>query len=260
MTTQELLFGLFNSCGWPVLSYEQLVYLTEPFGLSPDTLRPALMRMKQKKLMSSGREEGKTRYRLSDRSRRISRNVASPFKDPDWSRWNGMWRGVLFQTGQESQRAALRKKLTAYRLVCLEKGFWIRPYLEEEEMKSGFDQAFLEEDVRLMRFLPDQPNFVNQVKELWQLEELNQEYEALLMELTQEDPIPDEPAQALVQRIELGHRVISQLCRNPQLPEALLPQDWKAGELRVQYFAMDRKLKDIAEPYIRGLQHFGGIS
>lgn len=254
MTTQELLFGLFNCGDWSQFSYEQLIYLTRPFGLSPDTLRPCLMRMKKKNLLNSSKEGGKTWYQLSRRSRRISRNIASPFRDPNWSDWNGMWRGVLFKTGRDSKRAALRKKLSAYRLVCLEKGFWIRPYLEEEEMRSGFDQAFLEEDVSLLRFLPDHPNFILQVKELWNSDELNREFQSLLQKLPSQDDLP-EGAQALVLRANLGHQVIGLLSRNPQLPGALLPRDWKAPALRKRFFTLDKELAKRAEPYMNELRN-----
>lgn len=251
----DLVFGIMSSIGRESFSYPQMVYLTEPFDVSPDTLRPTLMRMRRDKLIDVEKEGKKAYYSISRKGHGIKRNVASRFSPLDWSGWGNTWRGVLFnvQEGESVSRYRLRKKLSAYHFVCLEKGFWIRPYSEEEERKTGFTDAFGKEAVRLLSFQPEAENFIEETKTLWQSRSLNTEYAKILEIVKSINADLLSPREAYISRMQTGNLVIKMLAKDPLLPYLFLPENWKGDELRIGYFQLDKRLGERAEEYYKKL-------
>ena len=213
----------------PVLAGSALVEAGRYFGIAESTLRVALTRM-----VAAGeleRTDGDYRLagRLVERQQRQDDAI-----DPVTTAWDGTWTTVVITTTGRSaaERAELRVRLGDLRLAELREGVWMRP-------------------ANLARALPDWPGSLITVltatpgdphvltRSLWDLEGWTATGTALLTAMATIDP---------TRRLAAAAALVRHLRTDPALPEALLPRDWNAPELRSAYAAYQA---EIAERAIR---------
>lgn len=213
------------------LSSADLVRAGEHFGIPAATTRVALTRA-----VASGdlrREDGD--YVLGERLSRRQRRQDEAVLDAETT-WDGPWEmAVVVVAGRSGpERAALRERLSTYRLAELREGVWTRP------ANLSRSRAYAD-DVVLSTFTatPDEDARALAAG-LWDLAAWAGEGRLLLDALaTTADPAP---------RLAVAAQVVRHLAADPLLPAALLPRDWPAAAMRSAYADYQAELRSIAIP------------
>jgi phenylacetic acid degradation operon negative regulatory protein len=250
MKESDLIYGIMASFSKPEYSITQLKYLLAPFSVNESCIRTNLSRMKRKKLVSSRSRGKKAFYRISDKGTKIGRNVAHSFKRLDWKNWDKSFWGVVFSVPEtkKAERHNIRKNLLAYRFAMFSKGFWIRPYHEQEKFIKNI---FLHKHCHLSKFynVKDLPAAV--ISRLWDLKAVNQSFlKALRLLDNKNKELKDySPAQALIEKMLVGEHMIHAIFKDPLLPDMYLPDNWKADQLRKEFFNWDKAATAASRPY-----------
>ncbi|NYJ03662.1 phenylacetic acid degradation operon negative regulatory protein [Nocardioides thalensis] len=213
------------------LSSADLVRAGEHFGIPAATTRVALTRA-----VASGdlrREDGD--YVLGERLARRQRRQDEAVLDAETT-WDGTWEmAVVVVAGRSGpERAALRERLSAYRLAELREGVWTRP------ANLSRPRAYAD-DLVLSTFTatPDEDP-VALAASLWDLAAWAREGRDLLAALaTTAEPAP---------RLAVAAQVVRHLAADPLLPGALLPRGWPAAEMRAAYAGYQAELRSLAIP------------
>lgn len=213
------------------LSSADLVRAGEHFGIPPATTRVALTRA-----VASGdlrRDEGD--YVLGERLSRRQRRQDEAVLDAETT-WDGAWEmAVVVVAGRSGpERAALRERLSTYRLAELREGVWTRP-ANLSRPRTYADEAVLS----TFTALPDEdPRAL--AAGLWDLADWAREGRLLLDALaTVGEPAP---------RLAVAAQVVRHLAADPLLPGPLLPPDWPATAMRTAYAGYQDELRSIAVP------------
>lgn len=213
------------------LSSADLVRAGEHFGIPAATTRVGLTRA-----VASGdlrREDGD--YVLGERLSRRQRRQDEAVLDAETA-WDGTWEmAVVVVAGRSGpERAALRERLSSYRLAELREGVWTRP-ANLNRPRGYADDAVLS----TFTATPDEdPRAL--AASLWDLADWAREGRLLLDTLaTAGEPAP---------RLAVAAQVVRHLAADPLLPAALLPTDWPAAAMRSAYAAYQDELRSIAVP------------
>jgi DNA-binding transcriptional regulator PaaX len=250
MKESDLIFGIMASFARKAYTVTQLKYLLKPFAIGESCLRTTLSRLKQKNMVTSWKQGKKAAYAIFGKGNKIRKSVAHSFHSLDWQTWDQSFWGVVFSVPDQlkAQRYSIRKNLIAYRFARQAKGFWIRPYHPKEAFLLDI---LAEKHCHVFRFhnLKDVPP--DRLKKLWRTEELNRSFNHALQVLAKKENelTRYSPEQALVQKMQVGGRMIDIIFQDPLLPAIYLPGDWKADELRHAFFTWDNKVTEIAKPY-----------
>lgn len=211
------------------MSAADLVRAGEHFGIPAATTRVALTRA-----VAAGdlrREEGD--YVLGERLARRQRRQDEAVLDAE-TPWDGGWElAVVVVAGRPgAERAALRERLSSYRLAELREGVWTRP-ANLSRPRSYAD------DVVLSTFTatPDEDP-VALAAGLWDL----RAWAAAGRELVDLLAVTTEPAP----RLAVAAHVVRHLASDPLLPAALLPRDWPAAAMRAAYAGYQDELRELA--------------
>ncbi|MBN1797961.1 MAG: hypothetical protein JW822_05270 [Spirochaetales bacterium] len=250
MKESDLIYGIMASFSKPHYSIKQLKNLLAPFKINESCIRTTLSRMKRKKLVASSSRGKKVFYRIFGKGSKIGRNVAHSLESLDWKTWDKSFWGVVFSVPetQKAERHSIRKNLLAYRFAMYSKGFWIRPYHEKEEF---IKDVFLHKHCQLFKFYNIKEISVPQIGELWNLKNINQSFLKALRLLDKKggELATYTPEQALIEKMETGERMIHTIFKDPLLPDIYLPEDWKADQVRTNFFKWDKAATAASQPY-----------
>ena len=253
MKNVDLIYGLMAAFKKIEYSFNDLLYLSAPLGISETSLRTILSRMHKKKLLII-RKQGKSGYySFSQKGKKIRDNVAKGFSDMDWQDWNKMFWGIFFTfpENKKQERYKIRRKISAYRFVSLYPGFWIRPYHPDENMEIMINTVQNNKYCRFIKF----QNFIDfskqEISRLWDLEKKNQAFKSALTIIKDKKAKIHSlsPECALKDRFLTGSQIVKILGQDPLLPDIYLPEDWKAGELKKAFLEMDRLYTNQSRSY-----------
>lgn len=210
----------------------ELVRAGEHFGIPASTTRVALTRaVATRDLRRVEAHPGQ--YELGDRLAARQRRQDEAVLDAEQP-WTGDWElAVVVVTGRPgAERAALRDRLTSYRLAELREGVWTRP------ANLRRPRAYAD-DVVLSTFTatPDDDP-VALAAELWDLRGWASAGHSLLELLA----VTADPAE----RLAAAAQLVRHLAGDPLLPTSLLPRDWPATQMRASYAAYQAELRALA--------------
>ena len=253
MKDSDLIFGLMASFDKEAYAFDDLVYLTSPFGVSVSSLRTSLSRMSAANVIGVEKKGRKAFYRFAGKGRRISQNVSRGFRVPNWCNWDGAFWGVVFSVPEEhgEARHSIRKKLTMYRFACLNPGFWIRPAHPEERIPKILQSLLDSGYCRLIRFQHHSEFTAEHANTLWNLREINGHFQSGLdlLAASEKKIKTHSPQQALVQKMTVGDTIVNTLFLDPLLPPQYLPPAWAGQEIREAFFHFDKLATERSEPY-----------
>jgi DNA-binding transcriptional regulator PaaX len=200
------------------------------------------------------RREGKTSYyHFSSKGARIISNVALNFKSLDWSNWDDKWWGIIFSVPEENsiERYKIRKKLSVYRFASAYPGFWIRPVNEIEKIEIRLSNIFTNKHCHVIQFKNYHKISKEKISHIWELDNINSGFmDGLTLIKGKKDKIEHfNSKEALVEKMSVGDIIVNLLFKDPLLPSVFLPESWKAGELRREFFNWDKQVTEIAKPY-----------
>ncbi|MBN2521468.1 MAG: hypothetical protein JXB17_13220 [Bacteroidales bacterium] len=251
MKDSDLIFGLMASFGKMEYSIEDLMHLAEPFGVSENSLRTNLSRMKKDAVLESRKERKTAYYKFCTRGKKMNAIADLGFNPPEWENWNNEWFGVIFSISEKNKetRYRLKKRLSAYRFVMQYPGFWIRPARIIENEKYDFVKNFNTHYSKLIKFSYDLMPEINQIQALWNILNIHKEFQEGIIMMNKIKLGNLKPEAALKFKVELGNNMVKLILKDPLLPPIFLPADWKGKELRKKFFELDKQLTEISKPY-----------
>lgn len=202
----------------PALPVHALIRVGSLFGIAERTVRVALTRMAAEGDVVA---EGGV-YRLSQRlvDRQARQDEACW---PHTRAWHGDWEMAVVTTSSRplGYRVALRRSMFALRLAELREGVWLRPAnLARDLHDNVVDQC---------TFFTTRPDDdpVELTRTLWDLDAWAGEALRLLADLDR--------ASGLEEGFVVTAEVLRHLLIDPVLPDALLPAQWPAADLRDRF-------------------------
>ncbi|MCC7362210.1 MAG: hypothetical protein IT317_22185 [Anaerolineales bacterium] len=249
LRTQFIVFILFGDVIVPrggSVWTSSLLQMLDVLGVSERAARSALSRMHGKGFLKPERAGRHSLYTLTARGQRITEEGSHRIFEPRWRDWDGQWHLAVYSLSeqQRSLRNALRKRLTWLGYGPLAPGTWISPRSRLAEVERLLEDLDAQSNVQIFSDL----RLVNGgdrdiVRRCWDLQGLNQQYarfihrwepkyETCAAALVRGDG--PSPAECFGQRFWITHEYSPFPRLDPNLPQALLPEDWsgdKAAEI-----------------------------
>jgi phenylacetic acid degradation operon negative regulatory protein len=232
----SLLLGMRH----PELSGARLVQAAGLFGLSDGTTRVALSRMVGAgELVAEG-----GRYRLAGSlAERHGRQEEG--RRPPPGAWDGTWwvavAGSLGARRSASERAVLRRRLTAARMAEWREGVWLRPD------NLGHPPGGVDGCTWWVGAQPVAAESTTLASSLWDLDGWAHRAVALGDEMA---AVP--PAGGIPESFRVAAAVVRHLRDDPLLPAELLPPRWPGADLRTAYDAYEVAFQAALRPFLSG--------
>jgi phenylacetic acid degradation operon negative regulatory protein len=248
--TQFVIFVLFGDVigprgGWAWTA--SLLQMLEVLGVSERAARSALSRMRRKGWIKPERDGRHSLYALTSKGRRIIEEGSQRIFEPRRREWSGRWQMVVYSLPEKKRglRNDLRKRLAWLGFGRLAPGTWISPHNRRAEVESllsdldAHDYAQVFSDAHL-----SSGDDRELAARCWNLADLNRQYARFVARW---EPHYDRcaaalvrgggptPAQCFAQRFWVTHEYSPFPRLDPNLPDVLVPDDWK-GERATEIF------------------------
>ena len=251
------LFGDYVRYGTGEVRLRALTSLLECFDVGESTVRVVMNRLGKEGWFDSRREGRETIYALNEQSWRLLDEGRTRIFERASVPWDRHWSMVIY-TVPESDRALreeLRKELSWLGFGSLASSTWVSPWDRLSELREHFAAH---SSIRL-DLLRCQSSGLAQDREMaarcWDLDALNADYEQLLRTYRPRMAAYRggrlEPAEALVERMQLTHDYRMFPFRDPDLPDELVPAGWKGREAHELFLAAHDLLQEPAERFFR---------
>lgn len=242
-----------------------LIALLEPLGINERAVRTSVFRLVDEGWLAASRSGRRSQYRLSaqgeQRFLRAHQRVYAP-PSPDWS---GRWTLLLTPSDRLSaaRRNALKKELLWEGFAPLSPGSYAYPgeknaALTEilERTRSVGEVVLLSAaDTGIAGALP----LAQFARHHWPLKEVSTSYRRFLRRFQPLLPLtaqPDHhPALAFAARILLIHAYRRVQLHDPQLPQALLGDDWPGTTAYALCQAIYRQIVSASDRHIAAVLH-----
>jgi phenylacetic acid degradation operon negative regulatory protein len=228
-TAKSLILDLLSTARGHSMPVSALLRTGELFGLSANSLRVALARLRSRGWVE--RDE-RGRYRLAESARVVQRHVAAwSLLEHRMTRWQGGWIG-LHSSGLPPLRSpALRQRRRALDFLgfrFLATDLWVRPDNLEggvHELRRRLHSLGLEDDAPVFSLRDLDAKTQARALRLWDGQALCRGYrkgrDALLQSARRLRKLGAE--RALVESFLVGGRALRQLAFDPLLPEPIVP-------------------------------------
>lgn len=235
LSARSLLASALLGSHPPKLRGSLLVAFGGRFGINEGTIRVALSRMVERGELANINGYYQLEGKLLERQERQDRSRTPP-RSGRRTPWNGTWeQAVVTVIGRPaSQRARLRRSLTALGLGELREGVWMRPAnLDEQRLPRARAEAGSQVNWFTVNEV-DQTTSVELVNALFELDQWEATAGRLIDAI--DKAVADMGADdAMVSGFKLASATVRHLVHDPLLPHALTPKGWPADELRTIY-------------------------
>ena len=223
----------------PVLSARGLIGLADLFGIRAGTVRTALSRMTASgELVATDGDVG-LGPRLLRRQQQQDDGRSAPV-----ATWDHRWFTAITTADRRTvaDRRAFRTAMVGARMAELRPDIWMRP--------ANIATPDRPEDVVLVHGHLDADDPLDLVEQLWPLDEIDARAAVLSTALDRHLPSLDhDDPTVLPNTFVLSAAVVRFLRVEPQLPNELVPDDWRAADLRTRYdtfeAAFQRRLREF---------------
>ncbi len=222
-----------------------LITLLAPLGISERLVRTAVFRLVEEGWLEASRSGRRSQYRLSAQAEHRFLRAHQRVYAPVAQVWDGHWTLVLADGGAlaRGERLALKRALAWEGYGELAPGLLARPGGDEAVLADVLVQNGAQGKIRVMRAtdagLPVAAELGAVLKDCWPLDEVRRAYRQfqrmhlpLLEALETADKPASPPAidarEAFCARTLLVHAYRRVQLHDPQLPLALLGEDWPA--------------------------------
>lgn len=243
-----------------------LVQLMGCLGVSPQSVRSAVSRMKHDDLLRAKRVNGQSCYALTPKSAKmLDEGAARIFQFPaQRAPWDGQWHLVTYSIPEISRdaRDRLRQELTWMGFGMLTLAVWISPYDHRQEIETLAKTLGVRACIEM--FTAQHDGFADPqtiVARCWNLQAINARYAAFVQK---HKPLHEkyrltsrksklEPSEHFVRRFQLIHEFRRFPFFDPDLPPELLPSDWRGTEAATLFHQYHDSLADQANGYFRSI-------
>jgi phenylacetic acid degradation operon negative regulatory protein len=258
LNPRSLLFTLYGDYVHPLGQEEvrvgALVRLAAELGVTGNALRSALSRMGREGWLTVRRNAGSPRYRLSERGLELIEEGIRRIYGRHRASWDGRWLLVSYSLSEprRGQRDRLRQGLSFLGLGSLGNGLFVTPHDLRQPVRELIRRQGVEHEVTMHHGVlewPDDPAQV--VARAWDLRRLEARY-AEFLERTARDvrgAASLDDRDAFRSRFLLTHEFRRFLFSDPDLPDALLPLDWRGASAREAFIDYNRRLRRRAERF-----------
>ncbi|WP_166825950.1 PaaX family transcriptional regulator [Brevibacterium limosum] len=234
-----------------LLSGASIVFVMRELGVGEAAARSVLQRMTAKGFVARCKQGRKTFYTLTETGSRIlgegGRKMFTGWRSEDW---DGSWTMVRVQV-PESRRSLRQKvwsQLSWAGFGQIDGGTWAAP--GQRELTSVLDAEQLEVSPIVFCGRPQPPTADEVLVAAFELDALSAEYSAFGDRWQGFDPEARSPVEALVARVKLQCEWLGLTRLDPQLPAALLPQNWP-GKIQAQLFSeLNQRLSERESPVL----------
>ncbi len=215
-----------------------LFELTQPFGFSQRLVRTSMYRLVNENWLENERVGRKSRYRLTDYARRECIDADRRIYRRASRHWDGEWSLVLADTmlSTDDDKSTLAQHLKWHGFVEISRGVWAAPESEREEAVELLDRLDLgtRPPVAKARFdrlagLVEHGLF----KSSFGLAAAEGSYQSFIdrYQPIQQSPLTaSTPLEAFALRTMIVHDLRRARFNDPDLPPALLPEQWIGAE------------------------------
>lgn len=236
-----------------------LIALAGSFGISERLVRTGVYRLAREGWLESRSQGRRARYHLTDAGNEKFNEAQQRIYAAEPVEWDGSWWLIhLLASMPASERQAIRSEMGW-------SGFGqISPSLFAHPTRTAKDiERLLERNAAFAHtltfeaetaFFTDRNHIRNVVREAWMLDDLNLEYgrfvKVFMPILESISHTPPDPRQAFEMRILMIHDYRRVLLKDPDLPDDLMPRDWKGIAARNLCAAIYKQLVELAETYL----------
>ncbi|WP_207061888.1 phenylacetic acid degradation operon negative regulatory protein PaaX [Motiliproteus sp. SC1-56] len=261
-----------------------LIKLLAPLGLNERLVRTSVFRLVKDRWLSVEPVGRRSNYSLTDSGRRRFEKAGKRIYAERNPAWDGRWTLALLNQLSPEQRQEMRQELTWQGFGSLSSTAMLHPQIPPSEMRAILQEYAYQDEVIVLDQLAEDSTTTRamrrQVRESWDLDRLSQSYRHFLEQYT---PLGQEierlgappPAESFLLRTLMMHEYRRIMLRDPELPEALLPDHWEgkaARELAANIYqgiwrATERHLETVLEcagaelpaPDRHFYQRYGGL-
>lgn len=227
------------------IGLQELASVAGRFGVSADSMRVVMSRLRREGWFEVTREAGRAQYRATDRTWQLLDEGYRRIFAGTEADWSGDWYVVIYEV-PESERAVreqLRKQLAWLGFGPLAASTWLSPHDRLDAVLEWVEeQPSVRVDALVARSRGDQSDR-DFARRCWDLDALSRDYQQFI------DTYGSAKGKArwrsavggdaLVTRVQLAHDYRLFLFRDPRLPSHLLPATWPgrhASELFTQAY------------------------
>jgi len=215
-----LYLGASYICGTPII-FDLIGDLAKKYNYSKSALYKISNLLKKKGLI----EQRNAGFKITiSGMEKLSNALSSKSKGP----WDGKWRLVAFDIPESLRkvRATIRASLKSLGLGMMQKSVWVSAYDVKKEVEFLASQFNIKDGVRWFEgnTVDDPQDFVQRC---WDLAGINDKYETLVKE--GEKLIKSITVKDFIRYKEWEKKYFKLLHEDPQLPAALLPQNWQGN-------------------------------
>ena len=202
------------------------------FGIAPGSVRTALSRLAADGWVERMRDGRESHYSLTAGAEQEFGQASEAIYRLGARAWDGEWRIAVLTEADESARRSLRSGLARSGYGQLSPNVLITPNHGEPDGGEA-EGVLLLTGARTIGGAGARPL----VREAWPLDDIAAAYRRLMAAFEPIEARADRPNQvsdleALALRIFVIHQLRRVVLKDPDLPEALLPDDWPAAEAR----------------------------
>jgi phenylacetic acid degradation operon negative regulatory protein len=238
-----------------------LITLLTNFGLSEHAIRSAVSRMSRSGFLTVRRDGRKSYYSLTGEIRNQLTEGAQRIFHQKTGHWDGTWNVVTYSVPESRRQARdrLRRELGWMGYGALGEAAWISPYDLTREVEALVRKIGIREHVQIFDAQHKghtDPKVI--VSRCWDLATIHGKYVDFL---TRYRPLLEEhvtrlkassviePSQCFVERFALMHEYRKLSIFDPDLPAALLPEDWLRPQAAALFHQYHDLLADKANKY-----------
>lgn len=249
------------------ISIGSLIQLLGCLGVSPQSVRSAVSRMKQDDLLRADHIKGQSSYSLTPKSAKmLDEGAARIFEFPaPRDSWDGHWHLVTYSIPEISRdaRDRLRQELGWMGFGMLTLALWISPYDHRQQIETLANTLGVRACIETFTARHDgfaDPKTI--VARCWNLQAINARYTTFVQKykplyekhcLSLEQSNSPEPSEHFVRRFSLIHEFRRFPFFDPDLPTELLPSDWRGTEAAILFHQYHDRLAEKANAFFRAI-------
>ncbi len=230
----------------------------DAFGINERLVRTSVSRLAKKNWIVAERIGRRSYYRLTDSGLRRFEDASRRIYSEPRRDWNGEWCLVLLDGVESACRDDIRRELGWLGFAAFSSSVLACPSHAFDAVETRLSTLEGGSDALLMDARPQTSSAVKlqqQVRDAWQLEELEVRYAAFLQQfqpayLAAREQTGIDEEQAFYLRLLLIHEYRRILLRDPFLPNDLLPPDWHGAAAYQLCRNFYKILSHSAESYI----------
>lgn len=235
-----------------------LIRLAAPFGINDRLVRTATFRLTADDWLSATRIGRRSYYALSEAGLQRVLHAGKRIYAGEAQEWDGRWTMVMVRGDvRATVRQKLKRELLWEGFGAIAPGVMAHPNADLASLREIIAASRAQEYVAIMEASSLEAFPIRPLQALmhqtFKLGDVAQAWQALLRRFSPLAPEAAQlaPADAYFVRTLLVHEYRRVLLRDPNLPEALLPQDWPGRTAREMCSAMYGALLAASEDYLQ---------